>query len=48
VAKVVLSLENTEREKIEEERRLLTERGEESSTGRGRRGAVDAGEGDHR
>jgi hypothetical protein len=48
VAKVVLSLENTEREKIEEERRLLTERGEERSTGRGRRRAVDVGEGDRR
>jgi hypothetical protein len=44
VEKGVLSLENTEREKKEEERRLLTERGEERSTGRGRRRAVDAGE----
>jgi hypothetical protein len=46
--KGVLSLENREREKTEEERSLLTERGEERSTGRGRRRAVDIGEGDRR
>jgi hypothetical protein len=33
------------RGKREEKTRLLTERGQESSTGRGRRRAVDAGEG---